>query len=89
LGDMVVSITYMLGVATMCMESVANLREVEMFFMKCFGRGVLLGSMVVSINYMLRGVTRDIYLGIVSAAAGLFSSVSLVSTLQGGPCSCS
>ena len=73
MGDMVVSITYMLGVATMCMESVANLREVGVF-----------------INYMLGwGVTRGIYLGIVSAAAGLFSLVSLVSPLQRGPCSCS
>ena len=89
MGDMVVSITYMLGVATMCMKSVANFRVVEMFFMKCLGGGLLLGSMVVSINYMLRGATRDIYLGIVSAAAVLFSSVSLVSILQGGPCSCS
>jgi hypothetical protein len=89
LGSMVVSINYMLGVATMCMGAVANFRVMEVFFMGCLDGGMLLGSMVVSINYMLRGATRDIYLGIVSAAAGLFSLVSLVSTLQGGPCSCS
>ena len=59
MGDMVVSITYMLGVATMCMESVANFRVVEMFFTKCLGGGMLLGSMVVSINYMLRGATMS------------------------------
>ena len=73
MGDMVVSITYMLGVATMCMESVASLREVGVF-----------------INYMLGwGVSRGIYLDIASVAAGLFSSVSLVSPLHGGPRSCS
>ena len=59
LGGMVVSITYMLGVATMFMKSAANFRAVEMFFMKCLGGWMLLGSMVVSINYMLRGATRS------------------------------
>ena len=59
LDGMVVSITYILGVATMFMKSAANFRAVEMFFMKCLGGGMLLGSMVVSINYMLRGATRS------------------------------
>ena len=59
LGGIVVSITYMLGVATMFMKSAANFRAVEMFFMKCLGGWMLLGSMVVSINYMLRGATRS------------------------------
>ena len=59
LGGMVVSITYMLGVATMFMKSAANFRAVEMFFMKCLGGWMLLGSMVVSINYILRGATRS------------------------------
>ena len=70
MGGMVVSITYMLGVATMCMGFVGNLREVGVF---------MLGW----------GVFRDIYLGIAIVATGLFSSVSLVSPLHGGPRSCS
>ena len=57
LGIMVASISYMLGVVTMCSISVANFGVVDIFFNWGFGRGGLLGIMVASINYMLVVVT--------------------------------
>ena len=52
LGNMVVSITYMLGVVTMCRRSVTNLMVVELFFLGCMGGEAFLGSLVVIIHFM-------------------------------------
>ena len=49
LGNMVVSINYMLGGVTMCRGSATNLMVLGVFFLGWVGGGTFLGSLVVSI----------------------------------------